>query len=65
MGGKALSVKGVRMDKNTYDTIAATVLQAIGEVAPGVKADIIPAIFSKTDFGDIDVLLEAVTQARI
>ena len=65
MGGKALSVKGVRMDKNTYDTIAATVLQAIGEVAPGVKADIIPAIFSKTDFGDIDVLLEAVTQARV
>lgn len=59
MGGNALSVKSTRLMKSDFDRVAHEVVSRLNTLLPGNRVYAIEAYRSKTDFGDLDVLVES------
>lgn len=61
MGGNALKSLGVetrRMDAPEFHQVSADIIKAFSLAFPGVRVEAIPAYRSKSDFGDLDLMVE-------
>lgn len=60
MGGKALkNTSTTRLSKADFDRVSTVVEAGLRQRFPQAQVAVIPAYFSKTDFGDLDVLVSA------
>lgn len=60
MGGNALSVPSVRLNKNTYDNVCNIIMETLSKVVPeGLRYTVIPHYKEKDSFGDLDILIES------
>lgn len=58
MGGNALkNTTTRRLSKQEFEQVSATVVAQLKQTFPQARVDVIPAYFSKPDFGDLDVLV--------
>lgn len=56
MGGKALkNTSTTRLSKADFDRVSTVVEAGLRQRFPQAQVAVIPAYFSKTDFGDLDV----------
>lgn len=60
MGGNALDMPVVRLEKKYYDYLAEGQETILKETFPNAKIKVIPAYAEKESFGDIDVLISGV-----
>lgn len=61
MGGNALKSLGIetrRMDAPEFHHVSAEIIKAFSLAFPGVRVEAIPAYRSKSDFGDLDLMIE-------
>jgi len=58
MGGNALSCTSVRLTKKNYDRMATDCVAKLRALYPGKRIEALGSYRSKSDFGDLDVLLE-------
>lgn len=58
MGGKALkNTQTQRLDKPAFERVSGQVVEGLRTAFPTARVDVIPAYFTKADFGDLDVLV--------
>lgn len=57
MGGHALKINPHRMSREEYEHVSRFVLAHLFQIAPSVRADVLPSYFNKKSFGDVDVLV--------
>ncbi len=60
MGGKALkNTETQRLERADFERVSADVVAGLQAAVPDARVRVIPAYFSKQDFGDLDVLVES------
>jgi len=58
MGGNALSIPSCRLQKQDYFRLAKDILESLKEAFPNNRSMIIKPYATKSDFGDMDLLIE-------
>lgn len=56
MGGKALAVSRMNLEEHSF--LSKIAIEKLASNFPSIKANCVPSYFSKSDFGDLDVLVE-------
>lgn len=65
MGGKALSANvAIRLTKANYERLASECVAKLRAAYPGMRIEVLGNYLDKADFGDCDILIEAVEVVR-
>lgn len=65
MGGNALKLETVRLEKKYYDHVAAGTAEVLQTAFPKAKVAVIPSYGEKESFGDLDVLISGIPMDKL
>jgi hypothetical protein len=65
MGGNALKLQTVRLEKKYYEHVAAGTSDVLKQAFPDAKVAVIPAYEEKESFGDLDILISGIPMDKL